>query len=214
MLRALCASFCLFTATTMAAGCSATAAAGSGTNATADTASDDTGLGGADASSDAGAGTDGASVDSGPSIDNLPCPSGVASIVGEGQDMAPGGACIQCHNSGEGPTDLIAGTVFRNLVTVDGCNANAAGSPALPTSFTVEITDATGKVWTTKSSATSGNFRMSANALPGFALPYKARILDSAGGVRAMTKAQSSGDCNTCHTAAGLSGAPGRIVAP
>ena len=124
--------------------------------------------------------------------------------------MAPGGACIQCHNAGEGLSDLIAGTVFRNLITQDGCDANAAGSPVTPTSFTVEITDANGKVWKTTSSATSGNFRMSSNALPGFAFPYKARNLDSAGGVRAMAKPQSAGDCNTSHTAAGLNGASRR----
>ena len=74
---------------------------------------------------------------------------------------------------------------------------------------TVEITDVNGKVITTTTNAV-GNFATNAS----FKAPYTARIYDAAGNERKMIKAQTSGDCNTCHTAAGLNNAPGRIVAP
>jgi mono/diheme cytochrome c family protein len=44
-------------------------------------------------------------------------------------------------------------------------------------------------------------------------LPLQATITDQ-GRARTMAVGQSSGDCNGCHTQAGDSGAPGRIVLP
>ncbi len=155
------------------------------------------------------------STDTGPSIDNMPCPSGQTYSFGSGNDMAPGNTCIQCHSQGEGPNYVLAGTVFRNLITQTDCYASGkAGSLVPPATYTVQITDANGKVFKTTTSSLSGNFHFSSKALTGYAPPYKATILDAAGNSRSMMKAQTNGDCNACHTPDGLQGAPGRIVAP
>jgi hypothetical protein len=183
-------------------------------DATADTASNDTTAG-----TDATGGTDATSQDSaadtGPSIDDMPCPSGQKYTYGTGNDMEPGNACIQCHGQQGGPSYKIAGTVFRNLITESGCYASGkAGSVVPPASYTVEITDANGKVFKTSTSTLSGNFHMSGKAMTGFTPPYSARVLDAAGNERKMAGKQTSGDCNSCHTATGANAAPGRIVAP
>ena len=44
-------------------------------------------------------------------------------------------------------------------------------------------------------------------------LPFRAKVV-FAGKERSMGTAQSTGDCNSCHTATGANGAPGRIVLP
>ena len=175
------------------------------------------GVDGADtaAGTDATAGTDAASTDTGPNIDNLPCPSGQTYNGGTGNDMEPGNTCIQCHGQQGGPTYKIGGTVFRNLITETGCYASGkAGSVVPPATYTVEITDANAKVFKTTTSSLSGNFHMSSKSMSGFTPPYTARVLDAAGNARKMTTKQTSGDCNSCHTADGAQGAPGRIVAP
>ena len=169
---------------------------------------------------DATTGTDATSqpdvaADTGPNIDNLPCPSGQKYGGGTGNDMEPGNTCIQCHSQQGGPGYKIAGTVFRNLITDTGCYASGkAGSVVPPASYTVEITDANAKVFKTTTSTLSGNFHMSSKNMSGFVPPYTARIIDSAGNERKMAGKQTSGDCNSCHTATGANGAPGRIVAP
>ncbi len=191
-----------------------------GADGAADAAATDDVASNADASGDAASGTDVASgtdatTDTGPSIDNLPCPSGQMYKGGSGNDMDPGNACIQCHSQGEGPSYTLAGTVFRNLITQSDCYASGtAGSLVPPATYTVEITDANGKVFKTTTSSLSGNFHFSGKAVTGFAPPYSARVLDAAGNVRQMVNKQTVGDCNTCHTANGANGAPGRIVAP
>ncbi len=44
-------------------------------------------------------------------------------------------------------------------------------------------------------------------------LPYYAKVKQGMR-VRAMSAAQMSGDCNSCHTQTGVSGASGRITLP
>ncbi len=153
--------------------------------------------------------------DTGPSIDNLPCPSGQTYKGGSSNDMEPGNTCIQCHSQGEGPTYTLAGTVFRNLITKTGCYASGTASSVVPpASYTVQITDANGKVFKATTSTLSGNFHFSGKSVSGFTPPYSAEVQDSAGNVRKMATKQTNGDCNSCHTAVGANGAPGRIVAP
>jgi hypothetical protein len=43
--------------------------------------------------------------------------------------------------------------------------------------------------------------------------PYKAKVTYM-GRERAMVAAQTSGDCNSCHTQNGANSAPGRILLP
>jgi mono/diheme cytochrome c family protein len=124
---------------------------------------------------------------------------------GEGSaDMYPGQACVACHRKGEGPVFVIAGTVFKTPNEADNCVGATTG-------VSVQITDANGKVETLAVSAT-GNFSSSKRGVA-LVMPYTAKVL-YAGGERVMSSAQSDGDCNVCHTAAGLNGAPGRVSVP
>lgn len=114
--------------------------------------------------------------------------------------MNPGQACIACHNRGEGPTFTAAGTVMGDFADVDNCNGVGG--------VTVRLTDANGVVHE-KTTNTAGNFSFNQE----IAMPYSAEIED-ANGIRAMSATQNDGDCGSCHTAEGVGGAPGRIVAP
>jgi hypothetical protein len=134
-----------------------------------------------------------------PAVQTGSCSAG-ASSAGEGPTMRPGGACISCHASGEGPHFTIAGTVMGTSAEATGCNG-ASGAQ-------VEITDASGQVLTLGTNAV-GNFYSSSPV----SFPITARVL-AGGKVLAMASPQSSGDCNSCHTAAGANGAPGRVLTP
>jgi hypothetical protein len=141
------------------------------------------------------------------------CPSGEKWQWGdEGSPlMHPGGACVACHKAdSHAPKFLFGGTVFSHLHTEDDCNSAvlASGGPAV-----VELTDANGKVYQANVNAV-GNFFVKANKNGGsLAAPYTARVLQG-GKERKMLGSQTSGDCNSCHTAKGDGGAPGRIRAP
>lgn len=127
----------------------------------------------------------------------------------ESPDMHPGRACIDCHTRGvrgeRGPSFALAGTVFATGHDPDDCN----GANGKVEGVVIEITDALGRIQRI-TPRSSGNFYVEKQAL---ATPYTARVL-YAGRVRAMATPQTSGDCNSCHTAAGANGAPGRIALP
>ena len=115
--------------------------------------------------------------------------------------MHPGGDCIGCHSSGgEGPKFAIAGTVMAAMDDDTDCNGESG--------VTVEITGADGAVLTLPTNA-AGNFYSSKSV----ATPFTA-LVRKGDAVRAMSAAQSDGNCVTCHTAEGANGAPGRIQAP
>lgn len=119
--------------------------------------------------------------------------------------MNPGQDCVACHKKlGEGPAFQVAGTVFGKFDEVDLCEGKSG--------ITIEITDKTGKVFTTTSNE-AGNFFINASAAT-IAMPYTAKV-KAGGKERAMLGPQSNGACNSCHTKTGGStGAPGRIVIP
>ena len=118
--------------------------------------------------------------------------------------MNPGRDCVACHTQrGEGPKLAIAGTVFGQIKEPDLCEGKAG--------ITVEITDAKGKIVRLTSNE-AGNFLLDEKNA-GLALPYTAKV-QFAGKERKMLGAQSNGSCNSCHTATGISGAPGRLVVP
>lgn len=148
-------------------------------------------------SADGGASTD-ASLDGGSTYDGgFVCTSGKMYSHGTGADMEPGENCLSCHKF------HIAGTIFPTLHEPDKCDGiNVSG-------VSVVITDSKGIVTTLMPSVISGNFHTSATFTP----PYTAKVIFN-GGMREMLTPQTTGACNSCHTAAGANGAPGRIQLP
>lgn len=128
------------------------------------------------------------------------CSTGQFVNVGEGSTMKPGGDCISCHASGEGPRFVAAGTVMNDYGDTQGCEGIEG--------VTVKITDANGQVHTLQTNS-SGNFFTS----QAIATPYTVE-LSYMGDTRAMASAQTDTDCASCHTANGENGAPGRILVP
>lgn len=115
--------------------------------------------------------------------------------------MRPGGACITCHTMRGGPAYTIAGTVYPTAHEPNDCNGvNGA--------VTVVVTDANGVV-TNIAVNSVGNFNSRAN----ITAPFHVKVTNGAK-VRAMGGALTAGDCNSCHTLAGVNGAPGRVMAP
>jgi hypothetical protein len=132
------------------------------------------------------------------------CTSGQYSSAREGNSMAPGQACVACHSrSREAPLFAIAGTVYPSGHEPDNCMGSAGAQ--------VVITDASGAVFTLNTNS-AGNFSYSGRNGP-VALPYRAKVVLN-GRERAMSATQQSGDCNSCHSQSGSSGAPGRIALP
>ncbi|MBI1944250.1 MAG: hypothetical protein HYS27_01070 [Deltaproteobacteria bacterium] len=118
--------------------------------------------------------------------------------------MHPGGNCIACHASrGEGPTFTVAGTVAGALDDEDDCR----GIPGAR----IELIGPDGAVFLTLETNAAGNF--SSNASLEGNTPFTARISYD-GRTREMASEQTGGACNSCHTAVGDNGAPGRIELP
>jgi hypothetical protein len=140
------------------------------------------------------------------------CTSGTSWTRGNigSASMRPGDTCISCHAKNGAPTFHIAGTVYPTRHEPLLCNGLAG--------VTVIITDAKG-VETTLTSNAAGNFACGPTARSGFpacnpTFPVAARITTPNGHMASMIDPQMSGDCNSCHTEAGLNNAPGRISAP
>lgn len=146
-------------------------------------------------------GADGGAPDaSNPYNTPLVCTSGNTSPPSEGTNMAPGRACGSCHGS-----SLFAGTVYPTAHEPNNCRgANGTTSGAK-----VVITGANGKTIQLPVSS-GGNFIAGYN---GVTLPYSVKVVVGTK-ERAMASKTSVGDCNSCHTASGASGAPGRIMLP
>jgi cytochrome c553 len=123
-------------------------------------------------------------------------------------NMNPGMACLACHKAlGDGPAAYFMGTIYPAPHEKNTCYAHP------PSGTVVEIIGANGTVLTLPVSLTSGNF-MSNAVSAGVTMPYTARVKNAAGRTTVMTTPQTNGDCNTCHTEQGNSGAPGRITWP
>jgi hypothetical protein len=128
-------------------------------------------------------------------------------------DMHPGRACISCHARGdeeegedEGPRFSFAGTVYPTAHEPDDCN----GLDGRTESTRVLVVDNAGATFSMKVNS-AGNFYLEQR--DDVALPYRAKVV-SGGRERVMATAPMTGDCNSCHTAAGAKDAPGRIMAP
>ncbi|MDP1824372.1 MAG: hypothetical protein Q8L48_14045 [Archangium sp.] len=137
----------------------------------------------------------------------------------ENEQMNPGFACRSCHLGqnfqGQNPNGqpepdkafFFMGTAYSVPNEADLCAAAGVPSDAV-----VEILDTNDVVKLTLPINAAGNFR-SLSTTATVPVPYKARVKAN-GKVNAMAAAQTNGDCNTCHTAAGLEGAPGRVLFP
>ena len=132
------------------------------------------------------------------------CTSGVTSHSNEGSSMSPGDTCVSCHSSSNGEASMltIGGTVYPTAHEPTNCDGVSV------TGATVVITDANNKVQTLTVNSV-GNFQSSASV----AAPYKASVVYN-GATLSMLTAQTSGDCNSCHTVDGANGAPGRVMLP
>jgi hypothetical protein len=130
------------------------------------------------------------------------CTSGVTNS-GSGSSMHPGGACNACHQKQGAPIFSIAGTVYPTAHEPDDCYgvaSNAAEIVVLDSSNNTQLT-----LYTTG----SGNFSTTAV----ITTPYRIKVLAN-GKERDMAASETTGDCNSCHTESGTSGAPGRIMSP
>jgi hypothetical protein len=125
--------------------------------------------------------------------------------AGKSELMEPGGTCIGCHESYEGPHFALAGTVMSASHDDTNC-AGVAG-------VTVAITGADGMRVELTSNA-NGNFTL--DHWPGPTLfPYTAEVMRSGVTSKMLTPRQpGENDCNACHTSVGINAAPGRIVPP
>jgi hypothetical protein len=167
---------------------------------------------GACGSVDAGSG------DAGTPTNTASCTSGrffTPTPLNTGSDMDPGMACIGCHSLQGGPRFQFAGTVYPTAHEPDLCDGtNASGT------LSVVVTDANGLIVTANVNS-AGNFEYSGVvrlADGGFtittlATPFQVKVTNGTTS-RAMVSKVSIGDCNSCHTQAGTSGAPGRIMGP
>lgn len=117
--------------------------------------------------------------------------------------MHPGTNCNACHQTNRGPNLRVVGTVYPTLRDPNDCNGSAP-----PPQLTVVITDARNRTFRLPVNE-AGNF-MTTNRPQ---LPIKAMVTDGTK-TRQMIGTVTRGDCNACHTAQGLNGAPGRILAP
>ena len=147
-----------------------------------------------------GTGTGGTSAGAPPDKGNV-CSSGQYSTATEGPSMKPGQACIACHTANGQRTWSAMGTVFPSLHEPNDCEGSNG--------VIVELTGANGQV-VTGTTNRAGNFLFNATSLT---KPWSVKV--KANGLeRAMGGTITTGDCNSCHTQVGSSGAPGRIASP
>ena len=119
--------------------------------------------------------------------------------------MEPGGTCINCHATYDGPSFALAGSVMNALHDDTNCAGVA--------SVTVAITGGDGMRVEMVSNA-SGNFWL--DRWPGTNLyPYTAEVIRDGVTSKMLAPRQAGeNDCNSCHFSVGLSAAPGRIIVP
>jgi MYXO-CTERM domain-containing protein len=129
------------------------------------------------------------------------CSGGLAWTGGDkgSANMHPGSACVDCHAANGGPHFTIAGTIYPSKAP-DDCLGSTDAS--------IEITGADGKLLTITANE-AGNFYTELAVKT----PYQVKVV-SGGKSKIMGSAQTSGDCNSCHTEAGANAAPGRVTLP
>lgn len=144
--------------------------------------------------------------DGGADAGALTCTSGKKWLGGDDGSplMHPGAACNTCHQKEGGPNLRLAGTVYPTAHEPDDCNGATS-----PQQIVVRVTDARNRTYTMRANA-AGNFMTEQG---GMRPPFRATVTAGTN-TREMKGSVTSGDCNSCHTAEGKNGAPGRIMAP
>jgi hypothetical protein len=143
------------------------------------------------------------------------CSSGKMWTKGELESplMHPGLACQTCHAGVEPAVAnryTVLGTVYPTGHEPDDC-LGIDGVAGVKTH--VEITTADARVVKLPVNS-SGNFVYDVEEMGGALMfPITAKVV-AGDKERVMVTPQASGDCNSCHTAEGANGAPGRIVMP
>jgi len=138
------------------------------------------------------------------------CTSGQYWTLGstKSASMNPGLACRSCHITlgAAGSDDFdISGTVYPTAHEPDLCNGIGVTS--------VIITDANNATHVLAVNSVGNFYNNDALGFLKIPVPYTATVV-SGTSTRAMLTAQTNGDCNSCHTVAGTSAAPGRIMTP
>lgn len=127
--------------------------------------------------------------------------------------MHPGLACQTCHAGVEPAVAdryTVLGTVYPTGHEPDDC-LGIDGVAGVKTH--VEITTADARVVTLPVNS-AGNFVYDVEEMGGALMfPITAKVV-AGDKERVMATPQATGDCNSCHTAQGANGAPGRIVEP
>jgi hypothetical protein len=124
-------------------------------------------------------------------------------------NMEPGLACRSCHivlgQAGTKDFDM-SGTVYPTAHEPDLCNG-------VPSGMTVVITDANKNDHVLQVNTVGNFYNDDGLGFLKIPTPYTAKVV-AGNKVREMISAQTSGDCNSCHTEQGTQSAPGRIMAP
>jgi hypothetical protein len=124
--------------------------------------------------------------------------------------MRPGEPCRKCHvvlGQATGKTFDVGGTVYLTAHEPDDCNGvNVSGA-------VVVITDAKGAEHTLAVNSVGNFYHNDLFGFGAFPMPIQAKVVYG-GKERVMATPVSTGDCNSCHTETGTSGAPGRIMLP
>jgi hypothetical protein len=124
-----------------------------------------------------------------------------------GAGPSPGLPCPECAPADAGVLAPLAGTVFAAGKVLDGCLPPASVDM---TKASVRVKDGNGLEYMIPVGP-DGNFRSDPSQKIVF--PFTAQVTYM-GKTRAMLWRQWTGDCNSCHTAAGANAAPGRITLP
>lgn len=150
-----------------------------------------------------------------PPASQLVCSSGAYRDDGDDddEDMFPGRACNQCHQSendeedDEAPLFAFAGTVYPTVREPDDCVGRGDAI--------VTLRDAAGRTWQLGTRSGSGNFMLRWPS-SGLTFPVTAGVAANGGTLEMMQPLMSpaDGDCNRCHTQDGAFGALGRIFTP
>ena len=109
-------------------------------------------------------------------------------------------SCNNCHSFNA------SGTIFSKLTAGNNDSSNVNDN------YTIKLLSDTGTAITFGSGRGRGN-KLTSSSIPS---KFTAQVIDSNGKVvnSSMTNSHyvSRGNCNTCHSATGSSGAPGRVV--
>jgi hypothetical protein len=138
------------------------------------------------------------------------CTSGTTWLLGttKSGEMQPGVSCDGCHKLGGQATTIlfdIAGTVYPTAHEPDQCYGTSSAQ--------VVITDANGTDHTLGVNAAGNFWNYDYVGVGAIATPYTAKVVNG-GKSRPMLTPQTNGDCNSCHTQDGASGALGRVILP